>query len=161
VGSEFALACDLRFASRERAILGQPEVAVGLLPGGGATERLPRLVERARALGIPIGGDDFDALTAERCGWVSRALPDEQLDAFVEGLTLRIAPFERRALSEIKALANRVGLPEVSELLLSQRAFVGSMAWEESQSRAASLLQHGLQKRGDFEIRLGHRLGTA
>jgi enoyl-CoA hydratase/carnithine racemase len=72
------LACDLRFASLEKAVFGQPEVPIGVVPGGGATERLPLLTGRARALEIVIGGDDFDAATAERYGWINRALPDEE-----------------------------------------------------------------------------------
>src|SRR2546429_449930 len=79
-GSEFALACDIRFASREKAIFGQPEVGCGLIPGGGALERLPLLVGRARAIEIVLGSDDFNADTAERYGWINRAIPDAELD---------------------------------------------------------------------------------
>src|ERR1700741_562297 len=89
--SEFVLSCDMRFASREKAALGQPEVAVGLHPGGGATERLPHLVGRGRALEIILGGVDFDGETAERYGYINRALPDAELDAFVDGFARRLA----------------------------------------------------------------------
>src|ERR1700740_1241270 len=95
VSSEFVLACDMRFASRERTRLGQPEVGVGLHPGGGGTERLPPLVGRGRALEIILGADDFDGETAERYGYVNRALPDGELDGFVDALARRIASFER------------------------------------------------------------------
>ena len=83
VSSEFVLACDMRFASRENTLLGQPEVGVGLNPGGGATERLPLLVGRGRALEIVLGANDFDGDTAERYGYVNRALADAELDGFV------------------------------------------------------------------------------
>jgi len=86
-GSEFTLGCDIRFASREKAIFGQPEIGTGLIPGGGALERLPMLVGRSRALEIVLGANDFDADTAERYGWINRAIPDAELDAFVGTLS--------------------------------------------------------------------------
>src|SRR5258708_1850394 len=106
-GSEFALACDLRFASIEKAILGQPEVGAGFIPGGGAIERLSGLVGRARALEIILSADDFDPSTAERYGWVNRALPDAELDDFVDSLARRLASFDRQPLTEAKRLVNR------------------------------------------------------
>src|SRR5579862_2658984 len=83
IGNEFILACDMRFASRQSALFGNPEVGVGLVPGGGALEWLPRLVGRSRALEIVLSGDDFDADIAERYGWVNRTLDDGDLDSFV------------------------------------------------------------------------------
>ena len=100
VSSEFVLACDMRFASRENTRLAQPEVGVGVNPGGGGTERLPHLVGRGRALEIVLGANDFDGDTAERYGYVNRALPDAELDGFVDALARRIASFDRRALAE-------------------------------------------------------------
>src|SRR5712672_3571879 len=97
--SEFVLACDMRFGSRENMRLGQPEVAVGLHPGGGGTERLPHLVGRGRALEIVLSGNDFDGDTAERYGYVNRALPDAALDGFVDALARRIASFDGRAIT--------------------------------------------------------------
>ncbi|HWX85839.1 MAG TPA: enoyl-CoA hydratase/isomerase family protein, partial [Xanthobacteraceae bacterium] len=97
--SEFVLACDMRFASRENTQLGQPEVGVGVHPGGGGTERLPHLVGRGRALEIILGANDFDGDTAERYGYVNRALPDSELDDFVDALARRIASFDRRAIT--------------------------------------------------------------
>jgi enoyl-CoA hydratase/carnithine racemase len=140
VGSEFALACDMRFASLQKAIFGQPEVAVGLIPGGGAVERLPRLVGRARALEIILGSDDFDAATAERYGWINRA-------------------FDRQALAEAKRLINRYGLPDPAELIAAQQAFMQSIGWEGVGARRAKLAELGIGQRGDFEMRLGHHLG--
>src|SRR5260221_4922910 len=97
--SEFVLACDMRFASRENTLLGQPEVGVGVHPGGGGAERLPHLVGRGRALEIVLGANDFDGDTAERYGYVNRSLPDTELDVFVDALARRIASFDRRAVS--------------------------------------------------------------
>jgi enoyl-CoA hydratase/carnithine racemase len=159
VGSEFALACDMRFASLQKAIFGQPEVAVGLIPGGGAVERLPRLVGRARALEIILGSDDFDAATAERYGWINRAVPDADLDAFVDNLARRITSFDRQALAEAKRLINRYGLPDPAELIAAQQAFMQSIGWEGVGARRAKLAELGIGQRGDFEMRLGHHLG--
>jgi enoyl-CoA hydratase/carnithine racemase len=89
-GCEFAMGLDIRFASREKAIFGQPEVGTGLIPGGGALQRLPLLVGRARTLEIVLGGDDYDAETAERYGWINRAIPDTDLDAFVGNFVRRV-----------------------------------------------------------------------
>src|SRR5258707_6730128 len=94
VGSEFVLACDMRFASRENTVLAQVEVGAGVHPGGGGTERLPPLVGRGRALEIVLGANDFHGETAERYGDVNRALPDDELDAFVDLLARPIAAFD-------------------------------------------------------------------
>jgi enoyl-CoA hydratase/carnithine racemase len=91
IGNEFVLACDMRFASRQSALFGQPEIGVGLVPGGGALEWLPRLVGRSRALEIVLSGDDFDADIAERYGWVNRTVEDVDLDSFVDTLARRLA----------------------------------------------------------------------
>src|SRR5579863_247027 len=109
--SEFVLACDMRFASRENTRLGQPEVGVGVNPGGGGTERLPLLVGRGRALEIVLGANDFDGDTAERYGYVNRALPDAELDSFVDALARRIASFDRHPIAAAKKLINQVSLP--------------------------------------------------
>jgi enoyl-CoA hydratase/carnithine racemase len=103
IGNEFVLACDMRFASRQSALFGNPEVGVGLVPGGGALEWLPRLVGRSRALEIVLSGDDFDADIAERYGWVNRSLDDANLDSFVDALARRLASFDRETLAAAKA----------------------------------------------------------
>ncbi len=123
VSSEFVLACDMRFASRENTRLGQPEVGVGLHPGGGGTERLPHLVGRGRALEIVLGANDFDGDTAERYGYVNRALPDAELDGFVDALARRIASFDRRAIAAAKNLVNHVSLPSADRLLAAITSF--------------------------------------
>src|ERR1700733_14927201 len=98
IGYEFVLACDMRFASRQSAVFGNPEVGVGLVPGGGAMEWLPRLIGRARALRFVLSADAFDAGIAERYGWVNRTLDDSELDSFVESLAGRLASFGRETL---------------------------------------------------------------
>ena len=100
IGNEFVLACDMRFASRQNALFGNPEVGVGLIPGGGALEWLPRLVGRSRALEIVLSADDFDADIAERYGWVNRTLDDNDLDSFVDTLVRRLASFDREAAAK-------------------------------------------------------------
>jgi enoyl-CoA hydratase/carnithine racemase len=149
--SEFVLACDMRFASRENTRLGQPEVGVGLHPGGGGTERLPHLVGRGRALEIIIGANDFDGETAERYGYVNRALPDTELDVFVDTLARRIASFDRLALSAAKTLVNNVSLPSADRLLEALNSFQTALTWPEAQRRIQALLARGLQRNRDFE----------
>ena len=160
VSSEFVLACDMRFASRENTQLGQPEVAVGLHPGGGGTERLPPLVGRGRALEIILSGNDFDGETAERYGYVNRALPDAELDGFVNALARRIASFDRRAIASAKTLVNRVSLPSVDRLLHALNSFQTALTWPESQNRIKALLKRGLQQKEDFERGWPAVLGT-
>src|ERR1700755_612678 len=121
--SEFVLACDMRFASRENTRLGQPEVGVGVHPGGGGAERLPHLVGRGRALEIVLGGNDFDGDTAERYGYINRALADAELDGFVDALARRIASFDRRAIAAAKDLINQVSLPSSDRLLEALHLF--------------------------------------
>jgi len=160
VSSEFVLACDMRFASRENMRLGQPEVGVGLNPGGGGTERLPPLVGRGRALEIVLGANDFDGDTAERYGYVNRALPDAELDGFVDILARRIASFDRRPIAAAKNLINQVSLPCADRLLDALNGFQTALTWPETQQRIQALLKRGLQREGDFENRWPAVLGT-
>ncbi len=127
IGNEFVLACDMRFASRQSALFGNPEVGVGLVPGGGALEWLPRLVGRSRALEIVLSGDDFDADIAERYGWVNRTLDDDNLDSFVDTLVRRLASFDRETLAAAKAQVNRFGTPTAAEL--SRATTCSSHCW--------------------------------
>src|SRR5689334_18969195 len=158
--SEFVLACDMRFASRENTRLGQPEVGVGLHPGGGGTERLPHLVGRGRALEIVLGANDFDGDTAERYGYVNRALADAELDDFVDALARRIASFDRRAIGAAKNLVNQVSLPSADRLLDAITSFETALTWPEAQHRIQTLLKRGLQQDSDFENRWPEVLGT-
>src|SRR5262249_16786580 len=129
MGSEIPLGFDMRFASLERAVFGQPEVGVGLVPGGGSMERLSLLAGRARALEIVLGAADFEAATAERYGWINRALPDAQLDAFVESFAQRLASFDKVALGAAKRSINRNALPTASDLEASQALFYQAFGW--------------------------------
>src|SRR6267143_268423 len=149
--SEFVLACDMRFASRENTRLGQPEVGVGVNPGGGGAERLPPLVGRGRALEIVLGASDFDGDTAERYGYVNRALPDAELDSFVDALARRIASFDRGAIAAAKSLVNQVSLPSTDRLLDALTSFQTALMWPEAQQRIQALLKQGLQQDEDFE----------
>ena len=158
--SEFVLACDMRFASRENTRLGQPEVGVGLHPGGGGTERLPHLVGRGRALEIILGANDFDGDTAERYGYVNRALPDAELEGFVDTLARRIASFDRRALAAAKNLVNQVSLPSADRLLDAFNSFQTALTWSETQQRIEALVRRGLQRDAEFERRWPEVLST-
>jgi enoyl-CoA hydratase/carnithine racemase len=149
--SEFVLACDMRFASKEKTALGQPEVAVGLHPGGGGTERLPHLVGRGRALEIILSGADFDGETAERYGYVNRAVADAELDGFVDALARRLGSFDRQAIAAAKRLVNDVALPTGDQLLNGLNSFYTALGWPESQKRVGVLLERGLQRDRDYE----------
>jgi enoyl-CoA hydratase/carnithine racemase len=162
LGNEFILACDMRFASREKALFGQPELPGGMLPGGGGVERLPLLVGRSRALEIILSGDDFDAPTAERYGWITRCVPDAELDAFVERLARRIASFEAAALAEAKRLVNRHGLPSDADLLETQSVFLKLLGSPNARARMLKYRERmAAVGPAEFERKLGHYLGEA
>jgi enoyl-CoA hydratase/carnithine racemase len=160
-GNELALALDLRYASREKAIFGQPEVGSGLLPGGGGTERLPRAIGRDRALEAILTSDDYDADTAERWGWVTRALPDSELDAFVGTVAARLASFDRTSLASAKAQINRASLPPDADLVAAYGEFSHSLTLPGFLTRAAGTQAVAEQAGVDFEYRLGHHIGVA
>jgi enoyl-CoA hydratase/carnithine racemase len=144
-GSEVALACDMRFAARGRAVLGQPEVGLGILPGAGGTVRLARLVGRARAAEIVLGGEDFDAELAERYGWVNRALPPAEIGPWVARLARRIAGFPAEAIAEIKGVLAEVerAIPEL--LVAEQNAFARLLAGPAARERMRRFLAQGSQ----------------
>jgi len=158
IGNEFVMACDMRFASRQSALFGNPEVGVGLIPGGGALEWLPRLVGRSRALEIVLSGDDFDADIAERYGLVNRALEDSDLDAFVETLLQRLASFDRDTLAAAKIQINRVGTPTAAELQSSTDKFWTTLSWPSAQARRAKIRDIGYGVPSDFELNFGRYL---
>jgi enoyl-CoA hydratase/carnithine racemase len=157
-GSEFALACDMRFAATERALLGQFEVGLGLVPGGGPMARLARLVGRGRALEIVVGGDDFDGARAELYGYVNRSVPDAELDATVDALADRLAVFEHEALARIKGYIDAVTLPEDSELPPALEDFFALSVGSRQQAMLAEAQRLGLNVPGDMELRLGTRI---
>ncbi len=158
IGNEFALACDMRFASRQNALFGQPEIGVGLVPGGGALEWLPRLVGRSRALEIVLSGNDFEADIAERYGWVNRALDDKDLDSFVETLARRLVSFDRETLSAAKGQVSRFGRPTANELQSSNDLFFPLLALPGAQARRAKVRDIGYGVRSDFELNFGRYL---
>ncbi|BBX65972.1 enoyl-CoA hydratase [Mycobacterium saskatchewanense] len=161
VGSEFVLACDLRFASIERAILCQPEVGCGLVPGGGGIEALTALTGRSRALEVIVGSDDYDAVLAEKYGWINRAIPDADLSSFVDRLARRIASFPPGAQALAKKLVNnRASVSDGSDLADSLAEFYRTIEWPATRSRLADLIAHGLQQRGELENDLGSLLGS-
>jgi enoyl-CoA hydratase/carnithine racemase len=146
-GSELVLSMDMRFAAQGRAVLAQPEVAVGIIPGGGGTQRLPRLVGRSRALEIALGADDFPADVAERYGYVNRALPPDEIGPFVDRLARRIASFPAEAIAHAKAsvLAAETGVRE--GLVAEARAFDACLALPEARRRMEAFLAMGGQTR--------------
>jgi enoyl-CoA hydratase/carnithine racemase len=153
-GSELALSMDMRFAALGRAVLAQPEVAVGIIPGGSGTQRLPRLVGRSRALEIVLGADDFPADVAERYGWVNRALPPAELAPFVDRLARRIASFPAEAIARAKAsvLAAETGVRE--GLTEEARHFAACVALPEARTRMEAFLANGGQTRA-VEAKIG------
>jgi enoyl-CoA hydratase/carnithine racemase len=157
-GSEFVLACDLRFASRENALLGQFEVGAGFIPGGGPMARLSRLVGRGRALEILLVGDDFDGPRAEQYGYVNRAVADDDLDDEVDEIASRLARFHSEAIARTKSYVDQVTLPPDAELLPALTEFFHAFGRPATQARAARLEQLGLNVDGDFERRLGRRV---
>jgi enoyl-CoA hydratase/carnithine racemase len=159
VGSELALACDMRFASREKAILSQFEVGAGIVPGGGPMARLPRLMGRGRALEVLLGADDIPGDLAERYGYVNRSLPDSDLDVFVESLATRIASFDKRAIRETKHFLDVASLPPDFEIAPEWDVCFASIMRPAAQKRTMTLMELGLHKPGDVEERLGYYVG--
>ena len=160
-GSEFVLACDLRFASRENAVLGQFEVGTGVVPGGGPMARLARLVGRGRALEILLVADDLDGPRAEQYGYVNRAIADDQLGDEVEQMASRLARFDRDAITRTKAYVDHVTLPPDSEFPPALADFFDMLARPEQQVRSARLEELGLNIDSDFERSLGRRVVEA
>jgi enoyl-CoA hydratase/carnithine racemase len=144
-GSEFLLSLDMRFAALGRAVLAQPEVALGIIPGGSGTQRLPRLLGRGRALEIVLGCEDFPADLAERYGYVNRALPPAELGPFVERLARRIASFPAEAIALAKSAVNAAELPTIEGLLEEAHGFNQALATRPAQDRMARFLALGGQ----------------
>jgi len=157
IGSELALAADMRFASREKAVLSQWEVGAGFAPGGGPMARLPRLVGRGRAMEILIASDDINGELAEKYGYVNRALPDGELDDFVDAMATRIAGFDRTAVVETKKLVNLASLPPDSEMTPNWDAFIATVQRPAAQERVGALVKQGLQKDPSIYKDLGKR----
>lgn len=158
-GSELSLACDMSFASREKALLSQWEVGVGLVAGGGPMARLPRLIGRNRALEVLLGSDDIDGDLAQAYGYVNRALPDAELDGFVDVLATRIASFDKWSISNTKRLVNAASLPSDVEIAAGWDTCMASIARPTASARLKAFRELGFHKPGDAEDRLGFYLG--
>lgn len=158
-GSELALACDMAFASREKTLLSQWEVGVGMVAGGGPMARLPRLIGRSRALEVLLGSDDISGDLAEAYGYVNRALPEAELDGFVDALATRIASFDKWAISNTKRLVNAASLPADVEIAAGWDACIASVARPATQAKLKAFRELGFHKPGDAENRLGSYLG--
>src|SRR6202045_330761 len=157
-GSELALACDMSFASREKAILSQWEVGVGLVAGGGPMARLPRLMGRGRALEVLLSSEDIRGDLAELYGYVNRSFPDSELDAFVDALATRISSFEKWSIANTKRLVNAASLPPDVEVQAGWDACMASIIRPAAQEKIKRLMARGFHKPGDAETRLGDYL---
>ena len=158
VGSEFALACDMRFAARESAIFCQFEPALGVIPGAGAVQHLTRLMGRARALEVMLSAEDYDADSAERYGWINRALPAEELGEFVRSLALRIAGFPDAGHVAIKDRVNAVALAPAEDFRRDSEVFGAGLRSPEAQNLIQTAMKRGLQTR-DAEMDLARMMG--
>src|SRR6202049_226901 len=158
-GSEIALACDMSFASREKAVLSQWEVGVGLVAGGGPMARLPRQMGRQRALEVLLSSNDIGGDLAEAYGYVNRSLPDADLDDFVDALATRIASYDKWAIANTKRLVNAASLPPDVEIAAGWDACIASIVRPAAQDRLKALFEQGFHKPGDAEDHLGSYLG--
>ncbi len=157
-GSEFVLACDMRFAASESAVFGQFEPAFGQIPGGGAVQHLTRLMGRGRALEVMLSADDYGADLAERYGWINRALPAEELEGFVRSLAVRIAGFPAAGQAAVKERVNAIALAPVDDFQHDSDLFGEEVQTPEAQQRIGAAMKQGLQTR-DWEMVLGRTLG--
>ena len=158
-GSEFVLACDMRFAARESAIFAQFEPALGVIPGGGAAQHLVRLMGRARALEVMLSAEDYDAELAERYGWINRALPADALGDFVRSLARRIASFPAAGHAAVKDRVNGIALPPAEDFRRDSDLFGEGVSSPEVQSRIGAVMKRGFQTR-DAEMALARMLGS-
>jgi enoyl-CoA hydratase/carnithine racemase len=157
-GSEFVLACDMRFAARESAIFAQPEPGLGSIPGAGGVQHLTRLMGRARALEVMLSADDYNAELAERYGWINRTLPASELHEFVRVLAHRIAAFPPAGRILVKERVNAIALAPIEDFRRDSDHFAESVRDSEAQSRIRAAFKRGFQTR-DAEMNLGKLLG--
>jgi enoyl-CoA hydratase/carnithine racemase len=157
-GSEFALACDMRFGARESAIFAQFEPAFGTVPGGGAAQHLTRLMGRSRALEVLLSAADYDAEQAERYGWINRALPATELGEFVSSLAHRIAGFPAAGIATVKDRVNAIALAPIDDFRRDSDLFGSGVREPEAQARIQAAFRRGLQTR-DAELDFSHVLG--
>jgi enoyl-CoA hydratase/carnithine racemase len=158
-GSELALACDMSFASREKALLSQWEVGVGLVAGGGPMARMPRQMGRQRALEVLLSSNDIGGDLAEAYGYVNRSMPDDELDSFVDALAKRIASFDKWAIANTKRLVSAASLPQDVEIAAGWEACMTSIGRPSAQGKIKALFEQGFHRPGDAEDHLGSYLG--
>jgi enoyl-CoA hydratase/carnithine racemase len=157
-GNEFFVSLDMRYGSIEKAVMGQPEIMVGLHPGAGGTARLTQLMGRSRAFEAALSGFDYDAITAERWGWINRALPDTMLSSFVDQLAQRIASFPATAIASVKSIVNQVSVLSSSVLNEDTMRLWREIELPDTQTRLAWMLKNGGQTAGPMEYDLGTNL---
>src|ERR1700733_1882144 len=157
-GSEFALACDMRFAARGCAIFRHMEPALGLIEGAGGVQHLTRLMGRGRALEVLMSGYDYDADLAERYGWVNRALPLAELDGFVGALAHRLGGFPPAGLASIKARVNDIALAPADEFRRDSATFLENLRAPGSKGRVDAAFKRGFQTH-EGEMDLAAMLG--
>jgi enoyl-CoA hydratase/carnithine racemase len=157
-GSEFVLACDMRFAARESAMFGQPEAGLGLIPGAGGIQHLVRVMGRARALEVMLSAEDYDAELAERYGWINRALPASTLGEFVTSLAHRIAGFPAAGRVVLKDRVNAIALAPAEDFRRDSDLFGECVRNPEAQSRVQVAMTRGFQTR-EAEMALGLMVG--
>jgi enoyl-CoA hydratase/carnithine racemase len=158
-GSELTLACDMSFVSREKAVLSQWEVGVGMVAGGGPMARMPRQMGRSRALEVLLGSEDIDGDLAAAYGYVNRSLADAELDSFVDALATRISSFDKWAIWNTKRLVNANSLPEDVEMAAGWDRCIASIGRPVTQARMKVLFDRGFHQPGEVETRLGEALG--
>ena len=158
VGSEFVLACDMRFAARESAIFGQFEPSFGVIPGAGGAQHLTRLMGRGRALEVMLSAQDYDADLAERYGWINRTLPAAELDDFVKSLAHRIARFPAAGRVVVKERVNAIALPTVEDIGRDSDLFLEGTRSSEFQELTRIAFEKGFQTR-EAEMNLGQLVG--
>jgi enoyl-CoA hydratase/carnithine racemase len=157
-GSELAMSFDMRFGVRGKTVINQMEVPLGILPGGTGTQRMPRLIGRHRALEVILGGIDLDAETAERWGYLNRALAAEEIGPYVDALARRIASFPAPAVRLAKASVNSADKPLAEGLADESFLFQELIRTPEAQRNMARFLEIGGQTR-EGELRVAELSG--
>jgi enoyl-CoA hydratase/carnithine racemase len=158
-GSELALACDMRFAARGKAVFGQIEAGFGSVPGAGAMQHLTRLLGRGRAMEVMLSSQDYDADLAERYGWVNRAMPPEELRPFVTALARRIAAFPAAGPCALKRRINDIALAPLADVRTDAGLFQQTIREPRAQARTKELLDGGMQEKGALERGFGEAIG--